>query len=625
MSWHIRATKWVVVSAIALVFGVSVRAVTSWASADSLGDVAVSFDSSVQVFDNANVAAVETINPSALTGTNGGLAFDASLNLLVANTAGDQLVKLGPDVPHSVATIATQDAPRALAIAADGTIYVASAGNPTTTIQRFGVAPVTSGTFTIPTDSNICIGIDLSPDQSTLFYVSGGRTVRTVAGVNTPSPVVSPSPFTTLSGTGTACGIRLLAPIDTRDAPALPTPTDLVGGMLVADAKDIKLVRSSGVTAFDAGSGSKNWIDVAVDPDAGASPSVLDFWGVNAGSQPSLVKFRAAGPNPQLAISLTATPRGIAINGELRAAQTVQPVTLTNGVEVTASFLQGTPYAHSWKGLNLESLAGPVRLAVQAIEVTHVNNELPCGPLNVDCRLANFPAATPRMTYSRNRGVVYREIRRDTVSADALLRIGIYFPGPTDLSLGTVCTVNGIPKAGATILRDPWPHAVFTDDLMEAFYGGDDGGIIRTRTNDSIVVDRSDAQYFLRIIKPAQGTQAQLGRSMQIAVEVRDPHSNCNFVSGLNEELVLTVTDITPLSPDKGKIIGDSQNILGVLNGNGLTWASTANQYRTNLDLGPAFTAGHKYRACVMSPAFYDTTTDLPIVGESCVDFFARN
>src|SRR4029078_5035592 len=234
---------------------------------------------------------------------------------------------------------------------------------------------------------------------------------------------------------------------------------------------------------------------------------------------------------------------------------------------------------------------------------------------------------TPK-PYSRSRPVGYREIWRDAVPADPslfpLLRIGIYFPGPTDLSAGAPCVVNGTPRSGTAILRDPWPHNLFETDLTEAFYGGDDGGIIRTKTNDSIVVDRSDAQFFLQIIKPSQGTQAQLGRSLQIAVEVRDPKNNCNAVSGLNAQLVLTVSDITPLSADKGKIIGDSRNILGPLNGNGLTWASTANQYRTNLDVDSRFISGHHYPTCRMSGAFYDPATALPIVGEACVDFFAK-
>ncbi len=629
-SRQIRAS--ILAVAFAVVLGVSARSLTNWVSADALGDVAVSFDGSVQVFDNANVGAPETITASALTGANGGLAFDASLNLLVANTAGSQLVKLSPTTHQPVAlpdtgTIATQQPPRSIAIAANGTIYVASVGTPTTTIQRFGVAPDTSGTFTIPTDTNTCIGIDLAPDGSTLYYVSGGRTIRTATGVNTSTPPPVASTYLTLADQGMACGLRLLAPADARDNPAL-APTAVVGGLLIADDKEIKLVRPTGIVGFDTGNGSKHWLDVAIDPDSGATPAALDFWGVNGGSSPTLVKFRVSGPNPQLTIGLGGTPRGVAINGELRAAQTVQLVTVNTSADAVATFLQGTPYQHLWKGLNVDPTnTGSAQLGVQAIEVTHVNDESPCNPLNVDCRLVNFPAATPK-TYSRNRGVVYREIWRGLVPADPslfpLLRIGIYFPGPTDLSSGTACVVNGTPRSGSTILRDPWPHNLFEADLMKAFYGGDDGGIIFTKTNDSIVVDRSDAQYYLQIIKPPQNTQAQLGSSLQIAVELRDPKNNCNAVPGLNSVLVLTVTDITPGSPDKGKPIGDSQNILGMLNGNGLTWASTANQYRANLDIDPRFIVGHKYRACVMSPAFYDPATGLPITGEACVDFFAK-
>lgn len=623
MSWQIRCR--IVVVAITLVLGVSVRAATDWFSAPALGTVAVSFDSKVQVFDNVGV-----IDDVTVTGPSGGLAFDSALNLLVANTV-DDLVKLAPGTTHAASTIGTLPAPRALSIAADGTIYVAHSGSPNAVVERIDPAYACTTSqagcpqFSVPSDSATCVGIDLAPDQ-TLYVVSGGRTVKRVSNANSASGVVTATTVTTLSGQGTACGIRLLAPVDARDNPSLPTPTAIVGGILVADASNIKLVRGSSVTSLDAGPGSKNWIDIAVDPDAGATPSVLDFWGVNAGSQPTLVKFRAGGPNPQLSISLSGTPRGVAVNGELRVAQTVVSAEFSESAEATATFLQGTPFQHSWKGLNLDT--GTVHLAIQALEVRFNNVEIPnCGPLNVACRLTSFLKATPK-TYSRGRGVVYREIWRDAIPAQfPLLRIGIYFPGPTDQSAGTVCTVGGTPRSGTTILRDPWPHDVFSKDLMEAFYGGDDGGIIRTRTNDSIVVDRSDAQYFVRIVKPAQGTQAQLGRSLQIAVEVRNPGANCNTVPDLNGDLVLTVTDITP-GPDKGKIIGDSQNLLGMLNGNGLSWASTANQYRTNLDLNPPkFTAGHTYRACVMSPAIYDDLAggQLPILGEACVDFTAKN
>ncbi len=110
---------------------VSMRGSADWASAGALGDVAVAFDNQVQLFANADGALKETIDIDELTGTNTGLAFDAALNLLVTNTDGQgngRLVTLASVDPHgSVGTpISTSAPPRSLAIAADGTIYVAS-------------------------------------------------------------------------------------------------------------------------------------------------------------------------------------------------------------------------------------------------------------------------------------------------------------------------------------------------------------------------------------------------------------------------------------------------------------------------------------------------------------------
>ena len=82
-------------------------------------------------------------------------------------------------------------------------------------------------------------------------------------------------------------------------------------------------------------------------------------------------------------------------------------------------------------------------------------------------------------TYSRGRSVVYREILRAPLTdPDALLEVGIFFPGPTDLSAGTACVVGGTPPPGSALLRDPWPHDLFSFDGTLAFYGGDDGGVI---------------------------------------------------------------------------------------------------------------------------------------------------
>ncbi len=60
-----------------------------------------------------------------------------------------------------------------------------------------------------------------------------------------------------------------------------------------------------------------------------------------------------------------------------------------------------------------------------------------------------------------------------------------------------------------------------------------------------------------------------------------------------------------------------------MLDANGLTWASTANQYRTNLLLDSKFKANHTYRLCVDAPAG-QTTNGEPAAGEVCTDIIAK-
>ena len=132
------------------------------------------------------------------TGTSGGLAFDAGLNLFVANTTGNQLVKIAADATRTTSTVGTQPSPAALAFAADGSVYVASLGG---TIRRLSKSGATLRTFTVATDSTTCIGIDLSPDQKTLFMVSGGRTIKTISDVSLTGPPPPPAPTVTTFAT----------------------------------------------------------------------------------------------------------------------------------------------------------------------------------------------------------------------------------------------------------------------------------------------------------------------------------------------------------------------------------------------------------------------------------------
>jgi len=653
MPWQIRCRIVVVAIVVIVVALVANQHLTAqnpppnWLSAGALGDVAVSFDSFVEIRDNADGGLKETLT-GGLTGTNGGLIYDDPLNLVVANTFGDRLVKFAPASTQSghpfVTVPPTQDAPRSLAIAKDGTIYVASAGNPTATIRRIAPGATCAQNapcpeFTVPTDSatNLCIGIDLD-DKNTMYFVSGGRTVKSVANVNTASgeiPLQDVSVFANLNGNGVACGLRVLAPVDVRTLPPNPPPppTPLVGGVVVADQDSVRLVRASGQTTFNAPSGNKNIVDAAVD-------SKGDIWAVNAGNNNlRLVKYRNGNQNPQVSITLTSAPRGVAINGEQRYAQTIRNLELTANQESSeAELLSDLPWEHAWRG----KFSASGSIAVQAIEVRpetktdeQPTNDI-CPPsLYIDCRLSLFnpfrladppvQSATPK-TYTHNRSVFYREILRTSALTSATAAIGIRFPADintTDESAGQVCTVGGTPKKASAMVRDPWPHTLFSYDPTFVLYGGDD--VVRSRgttSNDTILVER-DAQYFMRIVKPDNGSSINLGSTKQVAVEVRR-RSDCSFVDGLASRLVLAVTDITN---GANTLIGDSIGAYGTLASNGLAWASTTSQYRTNVPfVSPTFQLHNTYRVCIAAGAA-DTTHETsvgepakPLAAEACID-----
>jgi hypothetical protein len=502
----------------------------------------------------------------------------------------------------------------------------------------------------VPADTATCIGIDLDPNQSTLYYATGGRAVRTVSvsgidEISAPKDVPAtptPSPFTTLPGSNyAACGLRLLAPPDLRET--TPAPALDLRRLVIADGRDVKLVTSRPgqtpvVVSYDAGNGNKNWIDVALDPN------VEDFWAVDAASW-HLAKFRrGVVPTTVLVEDLPGQPRGIAINGELRAAQTVGLVTVTTTSESIVPFWpQNTATRFAWVG---QGTTAGASFAIQAFEVTYdaatggtpdVNTGL-CDPsLNIRCRLRvdlltggqiNFSDATPKII-SRGRSVVIREIVRSipVVTSD-VFRIGIAYIDLTSTSGGSAC-VPGTVAPASTLLRDPWPHAVFDFDAGLAVFGGDDTVYTKTTRNDNIVVNRTKpaVKYNLRIVNPDPGTSFKVGSSLPVSVEVRDPSSNCIDVSNLNDSLVLTLTDVTT---HPGVPVGDSEGIYGTpLSGTGGGWAKTASLYRINLTTD-SLIPNHTYRLCVGAPASTtvdgaaDQVFDAPLAAEQCRDVKAK-
>jgi hypothetical protein len=611
--------------AIVTAFALTIHAIAQWASTEGLGDVAVSFDNEILVFNDSDLYG-QQVDTVTVSGIDGGLEFDAALNLLVTNTAfgggSGSLWRLPAASPHTSSNpIQTTSAGlQAIAIAADGTIYAASPGAPVTVWRFPTVGSPTS--FTVTTDSDDCVGIDLAPDGNTLYLASGGRNIYTIPlGSNSPSATV----WTTLSGGGSACGLRLLAPIDIRAGGT----SEIHGGLVVADGGNVKRlsVAKQVVDTFDAGTGKKNWIDVALDPD------LADFFAVDAGSW-RLAKFRMSGtPKVQALRDLAAQPHGVAVNGELRAALTVRltqlltPVTETSGTQTinlyqgTVTFLEGLPqWQTTWLGRSQTQMS----FAIQAYEVRDAPTPTPPAPttcvpsLDIDCKLQNFRFAVPK-AYYHGRPVVYREIVRST---GTLYRMAITYPNET-YTTGEECTVGGTPRGTTALLRAPWPDNLFTKDVSFILFGGDDGLYGRsTGSNDSIVVNRGDARYFLRITR--LDSTVQLGRSEPVSVEVRDPTTNCSLVPGLENTLQLSITDIS--GPGIGTPVGDGAGVTAVLGSNGITWSTLAGVYRTVGEISrtqfSSTPAPSKYRLCVSAPG--NAPTDPPIAPQACGDFTVK-
>jgi hypothetical protein len=666
MKTNVRRCCWAVaLTAATALTTVSVAAVDDWASGPALGDVAVSFDNQIVLLDNENPnVTVDTLSETGVIGY-GGMVFDAFLNLVATKTApdgGGELVKFGPlGDPHTKATpnITTQPSPSALAIAADGTIYVASrslTSGARAVIRRIPPSPGIAKDFNIVADTTDCIGIDLDPDQTTLWVVTGGRTVKKVLNAHQAEADTNTSPFLTLTDNGAACGIRLLAPPDIRESNP-PPPLDLVRFVL-ADGKEVKFIKSRPnsttpqIAHFNAGSGNKKWFDVAIDP-AVTDPNIADVWAVDRGGD-NLAKFRLGTGATVFVRSLGLEPKGLAVNGELRAAQTVVvpvtlvPPTLTAPEPTRATFYGPNPEAKfSWLG---QTKQGTVTFAIQAFEVTDVgtagdpDTKGICAPSsNILCRLSNhFSDAVPKII-SRGRSAVLREIWRVVPTDDQdILTLRLEYRDLTTRLGGTVCQPNKLPPTTAW-LRDPlvdFPgdppvHDQFSKDVGLAIYGGDDGTLTklcRTCANDNLLVDRTSppVKYNLRVINPVSGSTIQVKRSLPISVEVTDPFANCAAVPGLTGLLMFTVTDITT-SPGTPK--GDTLGFIGTpLTSSGHPFAFSANLYRTNLNIDPQrLPAGRKYRLCPQIPSNAlgtDGTAQpqfgefgAPQANEACVDF----
>ena len=636
-----------------------------WASEAALGDVVISYDNVVRFYDNAtgdekdsNPSTPLVIDGISVPGNNFGIAFDGGLNLFVTNKTGttSSVRRVSEETHQLLSPFTTQADPRSIVFAGNGDYFVASRTTTATkaVIRRYNSVGTQVGSdFEITVDSSgTCIGIDLDANQTTLYIVdgaTGSQVTRRVRRLNVGSGSQS-SLATALPGTaGAACAIRALPPVRGSN----PTPGDpTAGGFLVADKVDIKQLGANGAQigqGFDAGTTSPsddNWMDVDLDPNS------FDFWGLDP-TQLIAAKFRIGSPPNALQPVISNLPtgaRGLTVNGALRAAQTIrllQQVTENNLSITTPAFNFGTDYAHTWQVKPETTEDVSAFLSVQAVEgtsdgtpavgetATPANDPDGNGicpvSLDLDCRVFEFfrqtPApplvkpSPPAKKYSRNRAVFYNvtELQQTPVSSSVQLLIKVMravyaSPGP-----GAACVPGGPTQPASSILRDKYPHtsstragySVFTEDGTILF-----GSLIKRTFNHYIAVDRQNTLYSAFMVKPT-GDQ-NIGSTLQVAVEVRDPTTNCSVVSGLVESHTLAIAflDVAALA-----IIADSEGVSTGVTTSGLQFVQAAGQYRANVTLtNPPFVVGRTYRACVTAKAENDPDNPSAqrAIGEVC-------
>ncbi|MBI1928507.1 PEP-CTERM sorting domain-containing protein [Candidatus Poribacteria bacterium] len=245
-----------------------------------------------------------------------GMAFDAAGNLYAA--AGFFAEIFGGPFNGTIVKFAASNGlllgsfgsgygkyPESIVFDAAGNVYVGNVKNgfpADQDIRKFDAAGNLLAQFDVATENRGSDWIDLAADQKTMFYTSEGhRIMRYDVSTGTQLP-----DFVTLPGPGTAYALRLLGD----------------GGLLVADAVNIKRLNSSGVViqTYDA-SGVDGWFALNLDPDG------TSFWSADFNTD-TFYKFDIA-TGAVLASQNTGgggfTLFGLTVAGEITQAQSIGP------------------------------------------------------------------------------------------------------------------------------------------------------------------------------------------------------------------------------------------------------------------------------------------------------------
>ena len=189
---------------------------------------------------------------SGLNSETTGMAFDASGNLYSTNFGAQQIVKYDIN-GNKIGTFGSgfNADPESIVFDKSGNAYVGQADG-THSILKFGPTGTLLKTLTPTSTDRGTDWIDLSADQTTIYFAGEGATIRTI---NTSTGVLGPN-FTTKGGQQFA--LRLLSD----------------GGILVADGINVLRYDSSGniIHTYTGFTGTSELFALNLDPDG------TSFW-----------------------------------------------------------------------------------------------------------------------------------------------------------------------------------------------------------------------------------------------------------------------------------------------------------------------------------------------------------
>jgi hypothetical protein len=626
---------------------------TTW----ELGDIFVSTgNGQFQVRSNAG-----TLKESIAAGNSGdtaGCALDASLNVFLVNTTLNRIIKRRLDSPHGIdQTIVADPNPQSIVFAGNGDFYVGHIGG---LIRRYTINPnngnASAAESTVVTiDSFDSFWLDIAADQRTIFYTSGGRTIRSVTVDINPSTNQAtfgiPGIFTTLPqpNSNAARALRTLPPAAGAGNGAI------ISGLIVADKGDIKRLDASGVVVqtYDAGSGSQShddWFALGLDiTDVDEGGGDRAFWAGDK-SKGTLWRFNlqsstaTAGPVSTGAID---TLRGLCLNGEPATGQYSVILTFNPAVDLairTATFAAGTPdiEEHAFS-IVLDCLTTPNACGGTLQAVVNAREAVSDGVCSggasntndVDCGFVTYfstDTALPKAAvYVHERGAYYH-VRWLTVNptpppgGPAEIVPSVVVRISSDGQLANVEAAAGtcaIPVGNSTV---PVPRALrilrdlnttaedqFAQDLTDSFYI-DELGVSSIKTNRFIVAARCATGTSV-FIRPADARSFKAGNSIPVELNLADAAGN-------------PITNATSFPHSIGTTIGFQGQILftvGTPGSSPLFWNQIqSGTYKANLDTTGLSASTLPYHFCVTDRIDPPDPNLKPMYHQKCFTFFLK-